>query len=309
MISETLKREEIPAAIAAYLTQKDVSRAELARISGVNETTLSYMAKGSLVIPNQTGGSKIKERSYRDICGVIGFALDKDKAWKHFNTANFVDIVSQVKRVRAERTRGTVDGDTGAGKSYSLRMYQKRFPTGTYLVKCYADENSKEFARNIGETVGVETFGTAGNIIKKVCQKLNSMEDAILIIDEAEHIKNKSGYINIVKSLADRLEGRVAFLLSGMDINDILQRASDKHKQNFRQTARRFSRRMNCNPDIAPDIEKIGHELGFSEPSISWLQNRIHNFGELEIIVTDALNESKVSRQPVSQKLLNVVFQ
>ena len=299
----------IPQAIAEYIQKTGTTQANLSRITKVETTKMNYICNGKTMIPNQNGCTEIKDRYYTAICEVIGFPLSEKLGWKHFNTDNFKAIITQIEEVRAERGRGTVDGDTGAGKSYALAMYQKANQEGTFLVKCDPCENAKEFAKSLAQAVRVEAMGTTGSIIKAVADKLLTMDDAILLIDEAEHIKMKPGYINIIKSLADRLEGRVAFLLAGMEINEILQRAADRHKQNFRQTARRFSKRLKCDDDISNDISKIGEEYGFTKACINWLTNRMRNFGELEIMVSGSLKESQKLGRPVSVELLNSLYQ
>lgn len=312
MLNELQKTKLIPEAIAKYFhATPGMDGAKLARVSKVGESYTNHIVNGKTRVTNDSkkGYTEIADKYYLSICDVIGYKLDDKKTWKHFNTDNFKAIINQIKSVREAVDRGTVDGDTGAGKTYALATYQKRFPVNTFVVKCYADENSKEFAINIAEIVGVETHGTAGTITKRVCKKLITLDNAILIIDEAEHIKNKSGYINIIKSLADRLENEVAFMLSGMDINEILQKNSDKHKQNFRQSARRFSKRMRCNEDISQDILKICTEFNINDTCANWLTARIKNFGELKIIITEALRESEISQQPITTNLLKSLYQ
>lgn len=312
MLNDLQKTKLIPEAIAKYFeATPGMDGAKLSRVSKVGESYTNHIINGKTRVTNDSkkGYTEIADKYYTAICNTIGFTLDDKKSWKHFNTDNFKAIINQIKTVREAVDRGTVDGDTGAGKSHALSMYQKRFPVNTFVVKCFADENSKEFAINIAETVGVETHGTAGTITKRVCKKLLTLDDAILIIDEAEHIKNKSGYINIIKSLADRLENEVAFMLSGMDINEILQKNSDKHKQNFRQSARRFSKRMRCNDDISHDILKICEEYQISKTCANWLVARIKNFGELRNIITEALRESEISQQPITTQLLTSLYQ
>lgn len=309
MLNDLQKTKLIPEAILNYMTVNNVSKAELSRVSKVETTKMNYICKGETVVPNQNGGTEIKDKYYIAICNIIGFQLEDQKKWRHFNTDNFKAIISQIKEIRENKDRGTVDGDTGAGKSYGCEMYQKRFPHNTFLVKCDPIENSKEFARSLAEVVRVEDHGTAGAIIKRVCNKLLSLDDVLLIIDESEHIKSKSGYINIIKSLADRLENKVSLVLCGMDINDILQKASDKHKQNFRQSARRFSNRMKCYEDISADVKKIATELGFNAHCANWLALRMKNFGELKVIVTAALQESEKSQEPITITLLESLYQ
>ncbi len=302
-LTQYQKQTEIPNAIKKYLEEKDSNQAQLSRDAGIGAAYVSTILKGETMISK----SPIKDKYYLALCKAIGYNIEV-KIWRHFNTDNFKTIVLKIKEARANKSRATIDADTGAGKTYACKMYKQKYPNGTFVVKCSAIENSKEFAVNIAEVVGVETHGTAGKIIKRVAKKLLSMDDAALIIDEAEHIGKKSGYINIIKSIADLLEDEVCFVLLGMGINDILKKGFDRNKQNFRQTARRFSDREKCVEGISDDVRKIAQELGFSKVVQNWLANRIHNFDELKSLVIAAITEAKKISQPVTIELLNKLY-
>lgn len=300
-LTEKQKLKQIPEAIEQYLSEKDTSQAQLARVSKVSEAYVSHI----LARKTHIGNTEIKDRYYLALCETIGLAISTE-VWQHFNTQNFKLIINQLQEARKSKSRVAIDGDTGAGKTYSCSQYKNRYPSGTYVVKCSAIENSKEFAVNIGETVGVETYGTANAIIKRVIRKLTSIDDAFLVIDEAEHIEKKQGYINIIKTLADYLENRVGFALLGMNIAQILQRGYERNKQNFRQTARRFGKREICDKNIAADVEYICLKLGIADSRVhNWLIHRIQNFGDLENIIKEAFKEVEKTGQKVSVTLLN----
>ena len=297
------KEIEIPNAIRLYLEEKETNQAQLGRDANVGEAYVSHILQGK----TQIGKTEIKDKYYLALCKTIGYEIEV-KVWRHFNTSNFKTIINEIKKARVNKSRLAIDADTGAGKTYACKMYKQKYPIGTFVVKCSAIENSKEFAINIAEVVGVETHGTAGTIVKRVAKKLNGIDDAALLIDEAEHIGKKSGYINIIKSIADLLEEKVAFILLGMGINDILKKGFERNKQNFRQTARRFSKREKCEQSIAEDVIKIGQELGFSKTVQNWLANRMKNFDELKVLVVEAVAEAKKLNQPVTVELLNTLY-
>ncbi len=303
-LTEYQKLTEIPAAIKRYLDEKNSSQAQLAKNAKVGEAYVVQILKRRTHI----GETQIKDKYYLDLCKAIGYSVTVQR-WRHFDTSNFMLQYTSVKAARENKTRLVIDGDTGSGKSYFCETYKKAEPVNTFVVKCLAIENSKEFAKNIAEVVGVKTVGTAGVIIKRIAEKLYSLDDALLIIDEAEHIGNKSGYINIIKSLADLLEDKVAFVLIGMDIAKILQRGFDRNKQNFRQTARRFAKRVLCFDDIADDIRNICNELSITNKNVQrWLINRVHNFGELKVMLLEALEESEKSGVEISVQMLNELY-
>lgn len=308
ILNEYQKTTEIPEALRRYMEETGHTQADISRVSGVGASYLNHIAQGKMIVSNKNGGSEIKDKYYLMLCEAIQYPL-KQEVWRHFNTYNFKQSINRIKSARTEKLRFTIDGDTGAGKTHACREYQKKYPKETYIVTCSAIENSKEFAKNIAEAVDVSTIGTAGTIIKEVIKKLTKQcNNALLIIDEAEHIEKKSGYINIIKALADGLENKVAFGLVGMDINKILQNGYERNKQNFRQTARRFNLREKFDNDITEDIENICEDLGItSKNAQNWLKNRIKNFGDLEIIIKEAFKEAEKTNEPITDKLLKTL--
>ena len=308
ILNEYQKTTEIPEALRRYMEETGHTQADISRVSGVGASYLNHIAQGKMIVSNKNGGSEIKDKYYLMLCEAIQYPL-KQEVWRHFNTYNFKQSINRIKSARTEKLRFTIDGDTGAGKTHACREYQKKYPKETYIVTCSAIENSKEFAKNIAEAVDVSTIGTAGTIIKEVIKKLTKQcDNALLIIDEAEHIEKKSGYINIIKALADGLENKVAFGLVGMDINKILQNGYERNKQNFRQTARRFNLREKFDNDITDDIENICEDLGItSKNAQNWLKNRIKNFGDLEIIIKEAFKEAEKTNEQITDKLLKTL--
>ena len=308
ILNEYQKTTEIPEALRRYMEETGHTQADISRVSGVGASYLNHIAQGKMIVSNKNGGSEIKDKYYLMLCEAIQYPL-KQEVWRHFNTYNFKQSINRIKSARTEKLRFTIDGDTGAGKTHACREYQKKYPKETYIVTGSAIENSKEFAKNIAEAVDVSTIGTAGTIIKEVIKKLTKQcDNALLIIDEAEHIEKKSGYINIIKALADGLENKVAFGLVGMDINKILQNGYERNKQNFRQTARRFNLREKFDNDITEDIENICEDLGItSKNAQNWLKNRIKNFGDLEIIIKEAFKEAEKTNEPITDKLLKTL--
>ena len=306
ILNEYQKTTEIPEALRRYMEETGHTQADISRVSGVGASYLNHITQGKMIVSNKNGGSEIKDKYYLMLCEAIQYPL-KQEVWRHFNT--YKQSINRIKSARTEKLRFTIDGDTGAGKTHACREYQKKYPKETYIVTCSAIENSKEFAKNIAEAVDVSTIGTAGTIIKEVIKKLTKQcDNALLIIDEAEHIEKKSGYINIIKALADGLENKVAFGLVGMDINKILQNGYERNKQNFRQTARRFNLREKFDNDITEDIENICEDLGItSKNAQNWLKNRIKNFGDLEIIIKEAFKEAEKTNEPITDKLLKTL--
>lgn len=303
-LTQIQKLEQLPSAIEAYLNENTTTQVALAKLAGIDKAYVHHILKRNETI----GKAKIDDKYYEAIALSIGFKLEKTY-WQHFNTFNFKQAIITLDKAREKKVRLGVDGDTGLGKSYSAAKYKQKFPSQVFLVKCSGIENSKEFAINLANEVGVATTGTKGAIIKRVCEKIKNLgNNPMLIIDEFEN--SKAGNIPTVKTIADELQGYAAIVVIGIDVQKMLSKAAEKRKNGFVQTNRRWSFGWTyLDPSIGEDIERICDELGITnKPAQNWLKARVRDFGSLENICTTALEEAEISDQEVTISLLNELF-
>jgi DNA transposition AAA+ family ATPase len=305
-LTEFQKTNQIPKEIKKYFNDKGIEDGGgvlLSRLANIGEAYVSQIINGKTHI----GKTIINDKYYISICKAIGFSINVE-LWTHFETFNYQTIVTKINENRADKQMFTIDGDTGAGKSHALEKYKTDNPEDTYLVKCSAVENAKEFAKRIAEELKLETTGTVGAILKRVVEKLQNKSNAILLIDEAEHIGNKPGYINILKSLEDGLRKKSTIGIIGMGINTILENGYEKSKPNFRQTARRFSNRETLEKDISDDVHKICEDLNINNDKVKdWFAFRVRNLGEFEVYIHKAFKEADKSGEKITVTFLNTL--
>jgi hypothetical protein len=303
-LTQIQKLDLIPQAIEAYLSENNANQVALAKLAGIDKAYVNHILKRN----ENIGKAKIADKYYEAITLAIGFKLEKTY-WQHFNTFNFKQSIITFENAREKKIRLGVDGDTGLGKSYAADMYKRKFPSQVFLVKCSGIENSKEFAINLANEVGVTTTGTKGAIIKRVCEKIKNLgNNPMLIIDEFEN--SKAGNIPTVKTIADELQGYAAVVVIGIDVQKMLKKGAESRKNGFIQTNRRWSFGWtNLDPSIAEDITLICQEVGITNKhAINWLANRVKDFDSLKNIITTALEEAEISGQEVTISLLNELF-
>jgi predicted transcriptional regulator len=304
-LTQIQKLETIPQAIERYLNENATTQVALAQLAGIDKAYVNQIVKGT---SDMIGKAKIADKYYEAIALAIGFKLEKSY-WNHFNTFNFKQSIITFENAKQKKIRLGLDGDTGLGKTYSATLFKRKYPTSVFLVKCSSIENSKEFAINLAEEVGVATTGTKGAIIKRVYQKIKSLgNNPMVIIDEFEN--SKAGNIPTVKTLADELEGYAAVVVIGIDVQKMLLKGAERRKNGFIQTNRRWSFGWTyLDSSIAEDIENICIELGITnKPAQNWLKARVKDFGSLQNIITTALEESEKSQEEVTISLLNELF-
>lgn len=303
-LTQIQKLDLIPQAIEAYLSENSTTQVALAKLAGIDKAYVNQIAKSNEFI----GKAKIADKYYEAIALAIGYKLEATH-WQHFNTFNFKQSIITFENAREKKIRLGVDGDTGLGKSYAADMYKRKFPTQVFLVKISGIENSKEFAINLANEVGVVATGTKGAIIKRVCEKIKNLGDnPMLIIDEFEN--SKAGNIPTVKTIADELQGYAAVVVIGIDVQKMLKKGAESRKNGFIQTNRRWSFGWtNLDPSIEEDIVLICHELGITnKPAVNWLIKRVKDFDSLKNIITTALEEAELTNQEVTISLLNELY-
>jgi hypothetical protein len=303
-LTQIQKIEQIPQQIAMYLSENNTNQVALAKLAGIDKAYVNHIFKGNEMI----GKANIADKYYEAIALAIGYKLEKTY-WQHFNTYNFKQAIITFDRAREKKIRLGIDGDTGLGKSYAAEMYKRKYPTQVFLVKCSGIENSKEFAINLAEEVGVATTGTKGAIIKRVCEKIKNLgNNPMLIIDEFEN--SKAGNIPTVKTIADELQGYAAVVVIGIDVQKMLAKSAERRKNGFVQTNRRWSFGWTyLDPSIGEDIECVCNELGITnKPAQNWLKARVKDFDSLRNICTTALEEAEITHQDVTISLLNELF-
>jgi hypothetical protein len=306
-LTQIQKLDLIPQAIEAYLSENSQTQVALAKLAGIDKAYVNQIAKSNEFI----GKAQIADKYYEAIAKAIGYTLEKTH-WQHFNTACYKDSYATFELARSNKIRLGIDGDTGLGKSYAAEMYKRKFPSQVFLVKISGIENSKEFAINLANEVGVTTTGTKGAIVKRVCKKIKKIKtlgnSPMLIIDEFEN--SKSGNIPTVKTIADELQGYAAVVVIGIDVQKMLKKGAESRKNGFIQTNRRWNFGWtNLDPSIEEDIALICHEVGITnKPAINWLTKRVKDFDSLKNIITTALEEAEISGQEVTISLLNDLY-
>jgi len=300
-----LQKKKIVQAAATYLAEhKDVSQVQLARLAGIEKTYMNQILRGKTHI----GNTEISDKYYTAIAAYLAIPV-QSVSWGHFNTFNFKKIVNKLTATRSNTDRCGIDGASGTGKTYACNVFKRRFPSSTFLVKCNATDNAKEFVQSICTELGISEVGTKGKLVKNIAHHLINMgNNPILIIDEAENL-GRAG-IEIVKVLADLLEGRVAFAIVGLDIRKILLTGSKRKKQGFIQANRRFSYGwIECTPVSSGDITEVCNAIGItSRSALTWMFQNVTDYDSLRRVCTEAIIEAEKSGSEINRALLDGLF-
>lgn len=322
MITETQKldeaqKEAIVEAAETYMRSKatvgnpkGLSQAKLAKLADITPAYLSAMVNRNW--NSMKAGGKLVEISdqyFHKIAIAIAFEIE-EVVWKHFNLYNQELCEFAFIDARETKLPHAIDGDTGLGKSHSVTRCLTESPEFTYVVTCADDMTAKGFIRALARAVSVNDEGTTMDIRLAIVRKLQHEKNALIIIDEAENLKDRSW--GSIKAMMDSLKGFCGIVLIGAnDFEKTLETKAKRNKTPFPQVLRRIREGgfIRLTTMEKSEVEDICMAVGiYQKEIIEILYQHSSNVGELEGNVKKLFRMSEEMDEVVSLDLAQKVL-
>lgn len=283
-------------------------------VDNVNKTDWSYLRnrkwdKVRTVTRGKEVFSSVKDVKFLSLGRAVGLEFEGDY-WPHFRTDNYMMICNVLQEARERKIPYCIDGDTGSGKTYSITRYHQERSADTFVVTCAGDMSVKDFIVEVAEAVGCEAVGSKVQIRKRIVKHLSKKNDPVVIIDEAENLKD--GAYDGIKAMMDSLKGICGIVIVGAnDYQDKLQKLAEKKKKSFPQIYSRlkeggFSQLFEMGRE---DVSVICNALNIRDKSlIGLLANYCGNMRELSGTVTTLLKEADQAGRPVDTALFKAII-
>ena len=283
MLTEQFK-ENVASGVQQYLEahkEDGMSQGRIARQCGVNAGYLtSILQRKWNAHPSQTGTSKVSDAVFLKLQHGLGLAAD------FFETDNYAAVYSTCMDAKVRKEWRIVDGLTGAGKTFSATRFARLHPRETFLIRCKNTMNAKEFMQAIARAVGACEVGTRHRICEAIAEKMLSMSDPLLIIDESEALfkRTSEGGFGAIKDICDEVNGRVGIVLIGANgfLEQLKMRAANL-RSCFPQLLSRFATEpVELEVVSRADVELIAPAFGVSgKRELDQLFDGSANFREL----------------------------
>jgi DNA transposition AAA+ family ATPase len=299
MIDKNTKHQIIEA-IRVYMTDNKLSQDAFVEhvkkmnggmTKGFSVAYLNDMLKDKLTTGNKQ--TPIDDKYFYRAAQAIRFTVRKSYR-KHHENDNFYMCLNTYTDARESRMPFAIDGPTGEGKSYSAQHYLMLNPKNTYYVRCDGDLTAKSFFMELANALHMQVAGPIYDIRKNVIFKLKNETDPLLIIDEAENLKDRAW--ESMKRIMDDLKGYCGIVFIGAnDFEKQLQKKADKMKGCFPQVLRRIreggiNQMFSLTVDDAIDICKT---YGItSKQHVKALFDRCRNIAQLTSMIEKVLREA-----------------
>jgi len=220
------KNLELKKAINDYCQKKGISKNELAVQTGINA---AYFSK----IENE----KFDEIS-NEVLTKIRAAISLRSGTDVFQTGDLTSVYRQCEKTRKYNLMTGLIADTGMGKTTSLRAYSMR--ENVFFVTVDKTMSAKRLLVCILKAMGIPFDGNIHDIMLKIADELNRIENPLLIIDEAGKLNPMM--VLYLHDLREYTRVNCGILLSGMPyFKKNLQKFTEKEKEGYAEFYRRIN--------------------------------------------------------------------
>lgn len=285
MLTEQFKAT-VANGLREYLEQHKeagMSQNKVAKLCGVNAPYVGYIIDNKWnAVPAQGGAAlgRISDAIFLKIHQALGLSSE------FFETDNYLAVYATCMEAKVEHQWRIIDGLTGAGKSFAAGRFTRLNPRETFLIRCKNTMNAKEFMQAIARAVGSSEVGTRHRICEGIAERLLTMSNPLLLIDETEALfkRTSEGGFGAIKDICDEVNGRVGIVLIGANnfLEQLTQRAANL-RSCFPQLLSRFATApVELSAVRRDDVELIAPAFGVTgKKELDRLFDGAGNFREL----------------------------
>jgi len=304
---EQAKKEQITAAFNEWLKKHPNRTVKgLAREWDSNPGYLGAIKEKVYVTSN---GTVIRDKFFYDIMTGIGLVTRNSLGFHWDYVGHFKHVQSVCRNSQRKQLRVLLEADTGLGKTYGLSYYSKLNERCIY-VQIKRSTTEASLLSEICSRLGINKI-PRGNHAKMLAirQQIIDKPNYLIIIDEQEYARQHM--FHTVKEIADFLEGRAGFIVSGYGLRDKVKRLANLKKNGFPQFKRRFFPNIFILPEISDsDKKEICEREGISQPEFkNAISAYCKDFDMLSRIIYDCkeykMKYGKLSREYVESLLID----
>jgi len=260
-----------------YTCKKKVSNNKLSKKLGVSAAVLTFIDKGQ------------QDNLSEDILLKIINALKPSSAFNLVATSNYNSIQTICQKTQAHSQLNALIGYTGSGKTTGLYDYYMSAPN-VYYMQCKNSMNRRQFLSALLAEMGINFIGSTYEMVKQICDLLNSQKKPLVIIDEAGKVST-----NVLLDLHDIRNETLysaGIIIAGCEyFQRNIEKAVTKDKTGYPEFHGRVINWNVLNKPTKAEIQAICHANGVSDddtikdfqklPNYRLLYNAITNEREL----------------------------
>ena len=259
--------DEIREALRRKMDVLGLSGNQAAKQIGVSAATVSNML---LSINDESKLAKVSDAMWRNVASWAGYGV----AWRSAETRGYKRVMGICRHAQNKGISKAIADEPGSGKTWALTTYASS-NMNCYFIACKEHWTVKNFVEKIMLAIGMQVFpGTITEKVDAVVDFLNTKQSPLLIVDEADKLRDRA--LIIVKTLYD--EARTGIVLAGTPYFEIrISRGCRSNKMGYKEI---FSR-------VGGEFFHLG-AIGTDEIFQICLANDIHEEKVIRAIAREA---------------------
>lgn len=247
------EKQLIADALRSYCERYPSQNKAANSLKDVSAATVSQMLNNKWDLINEAMWRKVSAQ----VCA-------KDAGKKIVRTSVYNELYSLLYDAQSDNGVSAIIGTAGSGKSETSKSYIAE-NKNAFRVACSEYWNRKTFMIELLESMGCDPSGyTVHEMMREVSRVLKSLENPIIILDEADKLNDQVLYFFI--TLYNMLEGHCAIILLATDyLKKRILRGVQLKKKGYNEIFSRIGRRfIELDGNTYEDMANVAISIGLS---------------------------------------------
>lgn len=247
MITESQKKRILEA--VARNRRNYPSDAKHAASLGISTSVYSVLKNGQI-------DKTLSEGNWITIARKLGVNLRSEIEWKAAHTATFDFITAQLDFCQDNGISAILCDIPNIGKTYTAKYYVKCHRNAVY-IDCSQVKSKQKLVRKMATEFGISGNGRYGDIYEDLIYYLRSIDNPIIILDEAGDLHYEA-FLEL-KALWNATERCCAWYMMGADgLKEKIERAIERKKVGYTEMLSRYGDRYGkISPDDGRERERF----------------------------------------------------
>lgn len=304
-------KNQIRQGLETYMKLHGLSQNDIAKRASVNAAYLIQIRKGSDTIAVKDKEVEIDFKYFVKLAEIMGMRLETTKTTGVKKTDQLAFMTAHLQDAKDNSEAAWLVAETGAGKTFSLDLFKKKYPQEVFSIKIGVNDSLKDILDKLAEEIKVQDTwkGSKTGRISIISRHLKNIKRSgrkpMLVFDEAEYMRATT--LCTTKEFYDNLNGWCSIVyISTPELANKVDKLIEKKAPGIAQ----WFRRLKFKKKHAPEIDR-SYDLFLEgiEPKLKmWLQDNCYNYGELTDVLNPAMREAERLNQPLTLPLVLTIL-
>ncbi len=239
----TEQKKKILAAIIENRKLYD-SDAKHAKVLGISTSVYSLIKQGQM-------DRTLADANWVRVARRLGVNLRHEIDWKTARTETYLIVTTQLETAQSSSLSMILCDEPNIGKTYSAKQYVASHKNAAY-IDCSQVKTKRRLIRKVATEFGLDSKGTYGDVYEDLVFYLRSVEQPLIILDEAGDLQYEA-FLEL-KALWNATEHCCGWYMMGADgLKEKINRSIDCKKVGYTEMLSRYGGRY-CK--VTPDDGK-----------------------------------------------------